>query len=190
MAGVNLLGWSYRYVGPPDLRALVRPEAVGRSIRSAEDFDDWASALTAVEPAEPFAFVIDSAGVLRLAPRRSEHVGCCRARGTCSSARSSIEKPAKSADPETVATLAHFTPDYPSGGVSTAGRDRDRGPAVARRQPPRPDDRRVPRSLHHAESHLQHSHRPRRHRRRGRPTARPRADGATSPRWTTCPIAW
>lgn len=76
MASVNLLGWSYRYVGPPDLRALVQPEAEGRSIRSAADFDDWASALAAVELAEPLTFVIDSAGVLRLAPRRSEHVVC------------------------------------------------------------------------------------------------------------------
>lgn len=76
MASVNLLGWSYRYVGPPDLRALVRPEAEGRSIHSAADFDDWASTLAAVELAEPFTFVIDSAGVLRLAPRRSEHVVC------------------------------------------------------------------------------------------------------------------
>ncbi|KOU21927.1 hypothetical protein ADK52_22845 [Streptomyces sp. WM6372] len=71
-----MLGWSYRYVGPPDVRALVRPEAEGRSIHSAADFDEWASAQAAVELAEPFTFVIDSEGVLRLAPRRSEHVVC------------------------------------------------------------------------------------------------------------------
>lgn len=76
MASVNLLGWSYRYVGPPDLRALVRPEAEGRSIHSASDFADWVSSLAPVELAEPFTFVIDSAVVLRLAPRRSEHVVC------------------------------------------------------------------------------------------------------------------
>ncbi|MGW5399618.1 hypothetical protein [Streptomyces sp. NPDC003952] len=73
---MNLLGWSYRYVGPPDLRALVRPEAEGRSIHSASGFADWASSLAAVQLAEPFTFVIDSTGVLRLAPRRSEHVVC------------------------------------------------------------------------------------------------------------------
>ncbi|PIB03601.1 hypothetical protein B1C81_36440 [Streptomyces sp. HG99] len=73
---MSLLGRRYRYVGPPDLRALVRPEAEGRSIHSAADFVDWASALAAVELAEPFTFVVDSAGVLRLAPRRSEHVVC------------------------------------------------------------------------------------------------------------------
>ncbi|MDX2539522.1 hypothetical protein [Streptomyces scabiei] len=76
MAGVNLLGWSYRYVGPPDLRALVRPEAEGQRIHSAADFDDWLSTLTAADLVEPFTFVIDSAGVLGLAPRRSEHVVC------------------------------------------------------------------------------------------------------------------
>lgn len=63
-------------MGPPDLRALVRPDAEGRSILSASDFDDWVSGLERVELAELFTFVIDSAGVLRLAPRRSEHVVC------------------------------------------------------------------------------------------------------------------
>lgn len=45
-------------------------------MRSAADFDDWASAQAAAELAEPFTFVVDLAGVLRLAPRRSEHVVC------------------------------------------------------------------------------------------------------------------
>ncbi|MEV7443173.1 hypothetical protein AB0O22_18890 [Streptomyces sp. NPDC091204] len=68
----------YRYVGPTELRALVRPGSEGRRIRSAADFDAWASvsARTPTEPAEPFTFVVDTAGVLRLAPRRSEHVAC------------------------------------------------------------------------------------------------------------------
>lgn len=43
---------------------------------SAADFDEWASARTAEELSEPFTFVVDQAGVLRLAPRRSEHVVC------------------------------------------------------------------------------------------------------------------
>ncbi|WP_329389244.1 hypothetical protein OG625_35660 [Streptomyces sp. NBC_01351] len=63
-------------MGPAELRALVRPEAEGRRIRSAADFDGWVSALTAEDLAEPFTFVVDSAGVLRLAARRSEHVAC------------------------------------------------------------------------------------------------------------------
>ncbi|MFG2993784.1 hypothetical protein ACGFZK_31610 [Streptomyces sp. NPDC048257] len=73
---MNLRGRSYRYVGPAELRALVRPGAEGRGIRSAADFEDWASALGAAEPSEPFTFVVDAAGALRLAPRRSEHVVC------------------------------------------------------------------------------------------------------------------
>ncbi|MEU6312193.1 hypothetical protein [Streptomyces sp. NPDC047014] len=64
----------YRYAGPEELRELVRPGAEGRSIRSAADFASWARG---VEPAaEPFTYVVDPAGVLRLAPRRSEHVVC------------------------------------------------------------------------------------------------------------------
>ncbi|WP_412075208.1 hypothetical protein ACLF6K_04220 [Streptomyces xanthophaeus] len=73
---MNTRGRNYRYVGPADLRALVRPEAEGRRIHSAADLDDWASALTPEELTEPFTFVVDPEGVLRLAPRRSEHVVC------------------------------------------------------------------------------------------------------------------
>ncbi|MFF3429988.1 hypothetical protein [Streptomyces sp. NPDC002602] len=69
-------GRNYGYVGPDDLRALVRPGREGRPVRSAADFHDWASALTPEELAEPFTFVVDATGVLRLAPRRSEHVVC------------------------------------------------------------------------------------------------------------------
>ncbi|MFD8735869.1 hypothetical protein ACFV06_13185 [Streptomyces sp. NPDC059618] len=67
---------TYRYVGPPELRALVRPENEGTTIRSTADLDDWASARSPAEMAEPFTFVIDTAGLLRLAPRHSEHVAC------------------------------------------------------------------------------------------------------------------
>lgn len=69
-------GWHYRYVGPAELRALVRPEGEGRLIRSAEDLDVWVSGRPAAEVSEPVTFVVDGAGVLRLAPRRSEHVVC------------------------------------------------------------------------------------------------------------------
>ncbi|MFD0124648.1 hypothetical protein [Streptomyces virginiae] len=69
-------GRNYRYVGPAELRALVRPEGEGRRIRSAEDLEDWASGRAAAELSEPVTFVVDGAGVLRLAPRRSEHVVC------------------------------------------------------------------------------------------------------------------
>jgi hypothetical protein len=45
-------------------------------MRSPADFDEWVSARTVEELAEPFTFVVDRAGVLRLASRRSEHVVC------------------------------------------------------------------------------------------------------------------
>ncbi|MFF3336899.1 hypothetical protein ACFYWX_46680 [Streptomyces sp. NPDC002888] len=40
------------------------------------DFEEWAAARTTEELTEPFTFVVDVAGILRLAPRRSEHVVC------------------------------------------------------------------------------------------------------------------
>lgn len=63
----------YRYVGPLDVLAAVRPGAEGRAIGSPADLATW---LGEHEAAEPFTFVVDLAGVLRLAPRRSEHVAC------------------------------------------------------------------------------------------------------------------
>ncbi|MGW6710433.1 hypothetical protein ACWGDE_36840 [Streptomyces sp. NPDC054956] len=66
----------YLYVGPAELRNLVAPGGEGRSMRSPADFAKWVADLTAEELAEPFTFVVDTAGVLRLAPRRSEHVVC------------------------------------------------------------------------------------------------------------------
>ncbi|MFJ7949761.1 hypothetical protein ACIQ6K_40235 [Streptomyces sp. NPDC096354] len=68
--------WSYRYVGPADLRSLVRPGGGGQSIRSPADFGEWASPRTAEELSEPFTFVVDQTLALRIAPRRSEHVVC------------------------------------------------------------------------------------------------------------------
>ncbi|MFF8693788.1 hypothetical protein ACF08W_16450 [Streptomyces sp. NPDC015144] len=69
-------GRRYRYVGPAELKKLVQADHGGRSIRSAVDFGAWVSALTSAELAEPFTFVVDGGGVLRLAPRRREHVVC------------------------------------------------------------------------------------------------------------------
>ncbi|MEV7210516.1 MULTISPECIES: hypothetical protein [unclassified Streptomyces] len=69
-------GRSYRYVGPVELKAAVRPGDGGRHIGSAADFDGWIVEQSAAELAEPFTFVVGVDGVLRLAPRRSEHVAC------------------------------------------------------------------------------------------------------------------
>ncbi|MFD9030922.1 hypothetical protein ACFVZW_07175 [Streptomyces sp. NPDC059567] len=67
---------SYRYVGPEHVRASVHSADSGTVIRTAADFARWAAARTRDELAEPFTFVIDTDGALRLAPRRSEHVAC------------------------------------------------------------------------------------------------------------------
>ncbi|MFF7159453.1 hypothetical protein [Streptomyces sp. NPDC008139] len=67
---------SYRYVGPAELKARVRPGDEGHSVRTPEDLARWFSSRGPEERAEPFTFVIGTDGLLRLAPRRSEHVSC------------------------------------------------------------------------------------------------------------------
>jgi hypothetical protein len=69
-------GWRYRYVGPADVRAVALRGDEGCLIRSRKEFESWAATVDERDLAEPFTFVIDSDGVLRLAPRRSEHVAC------------------------------------------------------------------------------------------------------------------
>ncbi|MBF8185989.1 hypothetical protein ITP53_09570 [Nonomuraea sp. K274] len=67
---------SYGYVGPADVKAAVRSGNEGHPIRLRADFDRWVAERSGAELAEPFTFVVDMDGVLRLAPRRSEHVTC------------------------------------------------------------------------------------------------------------------
>ncbi|MFC9946478.1 hypothetical protein [Streptomyces pratensis] len=71
-------GRSYRYVGPAGPKAAVKPGG-GARISSAADFDDWVTGRSAGELAEPFTYVVAADGVMRLAPRRSEHVACAEA---------------------------------------------------------------------------------------------------------------
>ncbi|GCD99238.1 hypothetical protein EHYA_06952 [Embleya hyalina] len=85
-------GRMYRYVGPVELKELVRAGGEGRSMRSSADFDEWAAALTPDELAEPFTFVVDAGGVLRLAPRRSEHVVCAGGEGVLSAGEMSFRE--------------------------------------------------------------------------------------------------
>lgn len=73
---MRLRARSYRYVGPADLKSTVGPETVGHRIRTAADVELWLAACSERESAEPFTFVVDTEGFLRLAPRRSEHVAC------------------------------------------------------------------------------------------------------------------
>ncbi|WP_408994721.1 hypothetical protein [Streptomyces sp. 1268] len=73
---MNVRGRSYRYVGPADLKAAVGRGTGGHRIGSAADFTHWIAERTASELLEPFTFVVSTDGMLRLAPRRSEHVAC------------------------------------------------------------------------------------------------------------------
>ncbi|MEU3300504.1 hypothetical protein ABZ729_11865 [Streptomyces sp. NPDC006678] len=66
----------YEYVGDPAICKAVRPGSEGRLIGSGGDFGDWAREQSPGELAEPFTYVVDEGGSLRLAPRRSEHVAC------------------------------------------------------------------------------------------------------------------
>lgn len=69
----------YRYIGPDEVLASVRPDTAGRPITTPADLASWLTAHGA-EATEPFTFVVDLLGVLRLAPRRSEHVACAAGR--------------------------------------------------------------------------------------------------------------
>jgi hypothetical protein len=60
----------YRYVGPPDVHA-VGHDVVVASTR--EELDGW---LRRHDAREPFTYVVDLDGRLRLAPRHSEHIAC------------------------------------------------------------------------------------------------------------------
>ena len=66
----------YRYVGPEEILALVRPGLGGHVVRSRADLAAWLTAQGAQERAEPFTYVVGTDGLLRVAPRRSEHVVC------------------------------------------------------------------------------------------------------------------
>jgi len=73
---VSAAGRRHRYVGPAELLDLVRPGSEGRVVRSAADLDAWLTGRDKDELAEPFTYVVGLDGLLRLAPRRSEHVAC------------------------------------------------------------------------------------------------------------------
>lgn len=73
----------YRYVGPAEMLAAVRPGMLGRAVLAREDI---------TSAGEPFTFVIDLEGTLRLAPRRSEHVACAGGRPVLSAGEITFEE--------------------------------------------------------------------------------------------------
>ena len=73
----------YHYVGPVEMLSAVRPLTSGRAVLAREDI-----------PAsdEPFTFVVDLEGAMRLAPRRSEHVACAGGKPVLSAGEISFER--------------------------------------------------------------------------------------------------
>jgi hypothetical protein len=70
---------AYRYVGPDEVRRSVEGAEPGRAVYSAYDVHDWVA--RSDEPVDQdgslaATFVVTPDGVLRLAPRRTEHVAC------------------------------------------------------------------------------------------------------------------
>ncbi|MFJ9823828.1 hypothetical protein ACIRSU_05570 [Streptomyces sp. NPDC101160] len=66
----------YGYVGPRELWHAAADGPAGLAIATAADLRAWTAEQTAADLAEPFTYVVDRDGLLRLAPRRSEHVAC------------------------------------------------------------------------------------------------------------------
>ncbi|MET7986933.1 hypothetical protein [Streptomyces sp. NPDC005281] len=124
---------SYRYVGPSELRGLVRTGGEGARIRSAADFTRWVAARGVDERAEPFTFVVDTEGVLRLAPRRSEHVVCAGGEAVLSAGEVSFrEESGQWVVDEVSNQSTGYCPDVDSwpavaGALARAGFERPRG---------------------------------------------------------------
>lgn len=68
----------YRYVGPKRITERVGLEPTGVPIRSPEDVRDWVrdAAQELIGGCVIATFVVDAAGILLVADRRSEHVAC------------------------------------------------------------------------------------------------------------------
>jgi hypothetical protein len=66
----------YAYVGQPELLDSVDEETTGTPILTKADSLAWISDHRQGEPNVTATYVIDEAGILRLADRRSEHVHC------------------------------------------------------------------------------------------------------------------
>lgn len=71
----------YRYVGPAEIKNSITG-APGTAIRCKEDLAEWVRSQQ--EGAQATAtYVVDAEGVLRVAPRRSEHVACAGGGTVC-----------------------------------------------------------------------------------------------------------
>src|SRR5262249_22382122 len=66
----------YPYVGPPEIAATAAGSKPGFHPRDVAELGGWLARTFAREREIVTTFVVDKAGRLRLAPRRSEHVAC------------------------------------------------------------------------------------------------------------------
>jgi hypothetical protein len=74
-----MLSRHYSYVGPPDIRDAASAAPPGTPIHAATELSAWLTAHSAdaeTDGSLTATFVVDVDVVLRLAPRRSEHVAC------------------------------------------------------------------------------------------------------------------
>lgn len=76
----------YVYTGPPELLAHVRPDVMGAPITSSADIEGLAP------DDEPFTYIVDLKGTLRVAPRRSEHVACAGGRPVLAAGEIAFER--------------------------------------------------------------------------------------------------
>ncbi|MEV0667663.1 hypothetical protein ACIBI3_41820 [Actinomadura luteofluorescens] len=77
VAALGPLGMrEYRYVGPADILEQARSGRRGQAVASPDDLAAWLTRQTAQHAEDPFTYVVDLDGTLRLAPQRSEHVAC------------------------------------------------------------------------------------------------------------------
>ena len=72
----------YDYVGPREVLQAVRSQPPGRAVTCGDEI---------THADEPFTFVVDATGVLRLAARRSEHVACAGGRPVLSAGEITFE---------------------------------------------------------------------------------------------------
>lgn len=74
-----MVGQLYKYVGPPEIAASVANSPAGAPIRTPDDLRSWLSANREdLDRAGNImaTFIVDQVGLLRVAPRRTEHVAC------------------------------------------------------------------------------------------------------------------
>ena len=64
------------YVGPADIKAMVAESPAGTALTDLDALARWYATQAPDERDEPFTYVVGLDGVLRVAPRRSEHVAC------------------------------------------------------------------------------------------------------------------